>query len=471
MLIKTLIMVHKKISWFVLVLAFVLLWNFVRGQGIIDPQVKAVIQESFRNNNTLKLKSLDVDKSTLEAEGVRSNKLPHVSATGVYGYMNATGGLDLPTLDIPLLNMALFEGVSDFKMSSQFVRAGVSVRQAIFTGLQIPNAEKALQEKTNAQRLLVDASKETIAKDVIASFDQVMLLDQVDKLIIDSEKRLLKEQLKVNKAIDNGLAIPYDRDKLKLAILELEEKKIELKGNRILLIEKISQDTGVSLDEVERIVYELSPILIDDLPADVSERAELKALDASGKAYEYLYKKERGSYLPTVFAFGSASYFNMFNSNLTLKDKPLVGDIDMKSNSLKLRPNLMIGVGVKWDIFTGGERKNKIQQVKIEQLINETKKHEAEEKLSLLLSKNRVQYDTNNQKIKVGNQQLKVAENNLDIAARQYAAGLIDITEFLASENDWYKVNLAYYSNVIQQRFAAMELLHTSGRLLHTINN
>jgi len=47
---------------------------------------------------------------------------------------------------------------------------------------------------------------------------------------------------------------------------------------------------------------------------------------------------------------------------------------------------------------------------------------------------------------------------------------LIDVTELLAAENDWYKVNLGYFNNVLQQRNAAVELLHTSGKLLQTIH-
>jgi len=87
-----------------------------------------------------------------------------------------------------------------------------------------------------------------------------------------------------------------------------------------------------------------------------------------------------------------------------------------------------------------------------------------------LLSKNTVTYTTGNQKLKVGEQQLKVAENNLSMAVKQYQAGLIDVTELLAAENDWYKVNLGYFNNVLQQRTAAVELLHTSGKLLQTIH-
>src|SRR5690606_20278274 len=191
------------------------------------------------------------------------------------------GSLDIPTLNLPVLNLGLFEGATDFNMRSQAAYAGVSVRQVIFSGLQIPNGERALQEKARAQSYLVDAGKEGMAKEIASTFDQLMLLNEVDKLIEDSERRLKKEQEKVNRAIENGLAIPYDRDKLKLAILELEEKKVELAGNRELLVKKIQQETGQSVSDVKAVVYELSPTYLSDVPTGVDERSELKALDAS----------------------------------------------------------------------------------------------------------------------------------------------------------------------------------------------
>ena len=438
-------------------------------QSFIDPKVKDIIQQSFQTNKELTLKIYEVDKANLEAEGVKSKKLPHVAATGLYGFMYNNGSLDIPTLNLPVLNLGLFEGSTDFNLRSQVAYAGVSVRQVIFSGLQIPNGERALLEKANAQRYLAEASREGMAKDIAMTFDQLMLLNEVDQLIVDSERRLKKEQLKVTKAIENGLAIPYDRDKLKLALLELEEKKVELAGNRALLVKKIQQETDLSTLEVEEVIYRLSPIYLSDVPTGVEERSELKALEASSKAYEYLYKKEKGASLPTAFAFGSASYLNLHNTDLTIKDKPIVGDIDLSTHHLKGRPNLMVGVGVRWDIFNGGEHRNKVKQVMLDQSINETKLLDATEKLNLLLDKNKVSYATSNQKLKVGDQQMKVAENNLQMASKQYEAGLINITELLATENDWYKVNLNFYSQVLQQRAVALELLHTSGTLLQTI--
>lgn len=461
---------NKKVCIGLFTFASLICLNKLQAQSLIDQSVKDIIQKAFQTNKELKLKGYEVDKARLEAEGVKANRLPHVSALGLYGYVHTNGRVDLPTVQLPLLNVGLFEGSTGFSMHGQAAYAGVSVKQIIFSGLQIPNGIKALQEKATAQQYLESASRETLSKDIIASFDQLMLLDQVDKLIADSEKRLKKEQEKVNKAIQNGLAIPYDRDKLKLALLELEEKKVEVAGNRDLLWQKIAQETGVPSQDITSIHYGLQPIFLPEIPHNVDQRSELKALEASSKAYEYLYKKEKGGALPAVFAFGSASYLNVFNSKLSVKDQPLLGTVNLPLNSIKGNPNLLLGVGVKWDLYTGGEHQNKVRQVKLDQTINTTKREDTEEKLNLLLRKNTVGYDTGNQKLKVGEQQMKVAENNLSMAVKQYQAGLIDITELLAAENDWYKINLGYFNNVLQQRTAAVELLHTSGKLLQTIH-
>src|SRR5690606_21222086 len=179
--------------------------------------------------------------------------------------------------------------------------------------------------------------------------------------------------------------------------------------------------------------------------------------------------KAKGASLPTDFAIGSASYLNLHITNLTIKDRPVVGDIDLSTNYLKYTPNLMVAVGVRRDICNGGEHRNKVKQVQSDQAINETQLLDVTEKLNLLLDKNKVSYTTANQKLKVGDQQVKVAENNLQMASKQYEAGLIDVTELLATENEWYKVNLNFYSHVLQQRAVALELLHTSGKLLQTI--
>jgi hypothetical protein len=59
-------------------------------------------------------------------------------------------------------------------------------------------------------------------KEVINSFDQLALLNEVEKLV--TVIKIADRNERVTRAIEEGLAIPYDRDKIKLAS-ELESKK------------------------------------------------------------------------------------------------------------------------------------------------------------------------------------------------------------------------------------------------------
>lgn len=440
-------------------------------QQWLEKPLEYPLKMALEQNAELQIKELESSKTALEIGEVEAKRLPHVSAIGAYGYLNSTINLDISTHELPLTGLELFSGSQTVKNSSQLLVGGVSAQQVLFTGLQIPNGIKALEEKRKAQKWMQLAEKEKLVKEIIATFDQLMLLKHVDVLIEDSERRLEKEHKKVLKAIDLGLAIPYDREKLKLAMLELEEKKVEVSGNRTLLLSKLQQLTHISSQELEEIEYELAELKVEDVPLSADNRSELQALKAGINAQEYVLKKEKGARMPTVFAFGSANYINAFNSNITIKDAPIAGDVALKSNHLRLAPNFLVGIGAKWNIFDGGEQRKKIQKAEIDHQISIKKTQDTKDKLELLLDKNKTDYILSRQKLKVGQQQIKISENNLRLASKQFESGLIDLTERLAMENEYYKVSLNYFNQILNQRRSSIELLHASGILLEKIFN
>ena len=295
---------------------------------------KDPVEKAIQYNKSLKNAALENQKVALDREMVKGKLLPTVSANAMYGYINSLVDVDLPTQQLPITGINLFEGSQKARVSSQIGMAGVTATQVIFSGLQISNGQKALAEKFKAQQFLQEAGYDQVAQEVIMSFDQLMLLNEVDVLIADSEKRLNKEHLKVVQAIANGLAIPYDRDKLKLAILELESKKAELESNRELLYFKLEELTGMPVAELKAIQFKLAEVYLDKESATEMNRKELNALEASQKAYEYVLKKEKGAKLPQVFGFANVSYLNAFDNRLTVKDLPHVGDLKLKGNHI-----------------------------------------------------------------------------------------------------------------------------------------
>ena len=424
---------------------------------------------AIENNYELKNKQLEVQKNDfqiLETKGILS---PHVNALGGAAYLNASGIVDAPTRHLNIINTDLFDKDKRFNTSSGLAHIGVMGSQVIFSGLQVTNGIKALEAKSLALKDLAESSKEEIAKKVLSTFDQLMLLEQVDKLIENSQERLDKERLKVQRAIQNGLAIPYDREKIKLAMLELESKRVELNGSKRLLYDKLEMLTHITIDELHTIEYPLQELSIFHQEYDLSQKKELSALQHSKNAVEFLIEKEKGGKLPQVFAFASVSYTSLFGNKTVLKDITSSGDLTLKLNHFSLFPNIMIGIGAKWDILDGNQHKNKVQQATIDLLLQENKYKDAEEKLKLLLKKNKVDYETSVEKLKVKEQQQVIANQNLEIASKRFQVGLIDVTERLAAENDFYKANLSYYTQLVDQRQYTYDLLQTAGQLLHQI--
>ncbi len=108
-----------------------------------------------------------------------------------------------------------------------------------------------------------------------------------------------KEKERVEKAISEGLAIPYDRDKIKLSTLELASKRADVQNKRKLLILKIKQSTNLSEEEILKTNHQLEPIIILD-SLSTAERNEVKALESFKKASEYALKKKKEAFFPQL---------------------------------------------------------------------------------------------------------------------------------------------------------------------------
>jgi len=430
---------------------------------------KTPVQQAVVHNKSLQNSILENQKTLLDKEMVQGKLLPILTANAGYGYLHSGFDLDLPTQQLPLTGINLFEGSQKGTVSTQVGLAGVTAKQVIFSGLQITNGKKALEHKAKAQELMTEAGYDQLAQEVILSFDQLMLLREIDLLIEDSDKRLRKEHQKVVKAIENGFAIPYDRDKIKLAMLELESKKAEVQSNRELLYYKLEELTGLPQQELHSISYTLSEIVLGGEEAMQMNRKELQALEASQKAFEYVLKKEKGAQLPMLFAFGNVSYVNAFGTDMTLQDIPHIGDVKMSSNHFRAFPGYAVGVGMKWNIFEGKAHKSSIEKARLDLQINANKLDDTREKLSLLQRKTKSDYELALKKIAVNQQQVTIAKNNMRLASRQFEEGLLDVTERLEAENEYYKHSLSYFNQILSQRSMATELLKANGNLYQTI--
>src|SRR5690625_1782945 len=350
-------------------------------------------------------------------------------------------------------------------MKGNVMGAGLMAKSVLFSGLQIPKAKQALKTKAQAEILLREASSESVYRQVLLALDNLQVLKQVDTLLIESQKRLDSEKNRVNKAIEAGLAIPFDRDKITLASLELEAKRKEAEGTRNVLIEQLRYLTGFDTDRIKSMehYFDIIPLLNTDELA-IHNKKELQALDLFIEAQELNVSREKNSILPQVAAFGGLQYAKLFDSEVKLKSLPITGnDVSGKLEKMEIWPNWVIGVGLKWEIFEGMQRKHRINEAKLDRDLLVDKRKDSEEKLNLLLSKQKSDWETQNEIVAIAQQRLHIATQNLDRAIKQYNQGLLSINDRLSSENDYFTAALGLTQEIAKQRELSIDLLITAG--------
>lgn len=426
---------------------------------------------ALEKSKTIANKNLELEKIVLERKSVKSKHIPRLEANGIYSYLDNRMTIDIPGLELPISGYEVFADKT--KIDNQFhaVHAGLMAKTVLFSGLQINSGAKALEEKAKGDALLIETDKDDLIVDVVNSFDKLRFIEASEKLISDSSNRLEKEEERVNKAIANGLAIPFDRDKIKLARLELESAQVELEESKNLLLAKIQYLTDLSEAEIMAISYDLDPIL---LPASmtVDNKQELEALEAYKTAGTFMLKKEKGTFFPQAAAFAGVSYTGLFNGSSQFDIPYLPAGMNqpqLSLNELTIAPNWMAGIALKWEIFGGMERKHKVQQAELNVRQLENKLEDSREQLNLLLMQKLAAYRTSEKQMDLAQQKEVVAENSLTLAGKQYVQGLISINQRLEAENDYVKAAQSKTEALINQRQSAMEANKVTGKLSQKI--
>lgn len=442
---------------------------FSSAQISLSPSLKQAIEAAIEQSSTVKNNNLENAKNQMNEKGVLNKYIPKIAATGAYSYVNNHLDLDIPAVQLPLTDHKLFDGSTTIQNKGNLFLAGISAQQVLFSGGQIINGHKALKAKNEGEALMNELEKDKIVKEVIGAFDQLKLIEAGLRLIDESEIRLQKEKQRVETAIQQGLAVPYDRDKIELATLNLNSRKEDILGKQELLKLKIAYLTGYNQEQIEAVQYDLEPILVN-ANLNIENRTELKALNAFDRALRFNLKKEKGSLLPNVGLMANYGYASLFHTdtriNFNFKDSPT----EMKLNHATLSPNWMVGIALKWNILDGMERRHKIHSVQIDQEMLANKKEDSKQMMQLQLENNKVNYQTAFNQLHISKQKEKIAQNNLLTADKQYKLGLIGITERLAAETDVYDNSLQNVQDVIQQRQIALDLLSASELLIDQIN-
>jgi outer membrane protein TolC len=479
--VKTIMQAHFKCMLLIMLLCVVLMQSKMQAQTL--PDVKNLAARALLKSQQLKIKDAQVDKAKLDKAKAYENYLPKISLEASYTHMNAplefpenfknllegterllikegvamtmaTNNIPaaaIPNLSTPYTYTPLAQAINtQFKeitpiQDQNFAKASVNAQMLLFSGFKVPLSVKAANHQIEALKMLSENEKMSIIYQVITVYDKLAVLNQSVEVLKNTEVLIEEQKRYIEKAYSNGLAIDLNRQKLELAKMQLEVRRIELDNNCKLLYTKIEELTGLPADSAAMLKPDLSPWIITEFTGKSEDRLDIKALDEAIIATNYKKKAEWAEYMPKVVAFGKRE---LRENDLTMLD-----------------PKWYVGIGVRWTIFDGLTAQNAASQAKLDKIILENKKQEAIELSDLNLKRITFDIDKNIRLIETSAKQEQIANEILNLSSKQYAQGLISLNEHLSAVNDYEKSRLDYLQAIAQERASVADYLVSTGKL------
>lgn len=447
--------------------------------------LKHLAQRALQKNQQIRIRQAMVDKAKLDKRKAYEAYLPKVTAEATYTHMNgdlnfsddfrqllgntynllvkeqvAIQTSSLPSqmqvnLSTPSTNPILQKALADNAMTippiqkQNFMKANINAQMLVFSGLKIPFSVKAATHQQNAMELLSQSESIAVICQVQVTYDKLAVIYQSEKVLINTQNYLNEQKRFADKAVDNGLAIELNRQRIDLALQQLEVKRLEIENNKKLLCNKIEELTGLPADSALLIQPNMQVLSLQNYNGNPSDRPDIKALDEAIMATDFKSKSEWAEYIPKIFVFGKKEL--------------------MKENLTMLDPEWYVGVGLKWTIFDGFSASNNARQAKLDRIILENKKQEATELSELNLKRIQFEIEKNLKMVETTQKQANVCEQILILTKKQYENGLANISDYLNALNDCKKAHLDNITAIAMQRASVTEYLASSGKL--TLDN
>lgn len=468
----------------------------------VPPELKELIGLSVNKDYKVAEKNIDREIAEVQRKAVRSAYIPKLELGGKYLYAHSVVNSEIgeisgfesisklqelmqnpafPTMfpnlaglssEITQLQQLLAQqGIQLPSLSKElggtlygnYYGIDASAKMLLYSGGQVPNASKALNEKIKARQAMSDKCVSDVISEVITYYDQLALLNQSKQVLDESTIRLTAEKKYAVTALENGFATSFDTLKIAVAEANLQAKLSEYESRKTLLHQKLAQLTGRPAASFETLAPDLRLILYTQSGNDVSNRAELRALTAGAEAQKYMLKSEKSHYLPKVQAVASARYDNIFQANANITS-PL--PMEMKIDKIAMGPTFMVGVGFKWELFDRAGGTAKVRQAELEVKKAENAKEEARELLELNQTKVTTTYQASITQVNYKDKQRQAARMAVTLAQKAYNEGMINITERLAAETEMQNAELEYLQAVFAQRQSALECYKATGELV-----
>ncbi len=297
--------------------------------------LRQMAMRALEKNETIKNRSLASEKAAIDKSKAYLAYLPKINIEASYTHMNddiafpsdlvnllngaqallikeqlATGSNGTINFHTPhqqviapngtTLGDAIAQNVKEIPpiQDQNFFKANANAQIVLFSGLKIPNTIKAVDHQVTSLNYLTQAEISATLLELVITYDQYAIIRHTNKTLDQSEKHLREQQRYIEKALSSGLTIAMSRQRIALALEQLNVKRIELATAQKVVAMRLEELTGIGTPQIETLTPELKPWTINVDVTTSEDRPEIKALNEAILATSYKRKAEYSEYIP-----------------------------------------------------------------------------------------------------------------------------------------------------------------------------
>ncbi len=405
---------------------------------------------------------MDYQSADYRRKEITGTGLPQIS-----GSIDLKDYLSIPVSLLPLdkLNPNVPAGTyTTIQFGTKYnATAGLSASQLIFSSDYIFGL-KAQKEFMNLSKISITRSKADLVSQVTKAYYTVLISrDRVKSLEGNIVK--LKKTYEDTKAINQqGLMFELiDVERLEVSYNNLLTEKE--KTERLIGLSELTLkfQMGYKLEDPISLSDSLNPeINFQDLSAsktDITLRPDYQLLQSQQKLLDLDVKAKKYVFLPTLAAYGSYQYnaqrqtFNFFEASN--------GDLTKKWFKVSL-----IGATLNFNVFTGWQRMNRLEQAKIAALKNQNTMRNLELAAQLETNSASVNYTNAYASLVRQKKNVELAQHVYDVARKKYESGLGSNIEVVNAETDLTSAQTNYYNAIFDMIVAKTDYLKATGTLV-----
>ncbi len=421
----------------IIILVLALISFSSSAQDSISLSLQEALDYAREHNYDKQMARLDIEIAKQKVKETIGIGLPQVSGTAGY-----TNNLKLPVQPF---------GDQLFTLGQKHnASAGIGLNQLIFDGSYIVGvqATKAYEKISELTTLKTD---EALTEAVLQLYSSIIISKETLRIFKENLKVLEKNVNDVTEIYQVGLGeeqtveqMTYNRNIMQNSILNTENN-LKILYQNLAFILNVENDQPLKLTtQFEDIVNEYSNLVDEEELKDFSNHIDLKIAENQTITDKLQLKYEKSKYLPTLSGFFSSEY-NGFSDTFDLFRQ-------------KYYNTSLWGLSLNVPIFSGLQRKAKVQQARNQLTIAELNQLKISKELEKNANEGFLNYQNALMQYDLALQQVALSESIYNKENIKFFEGLGTSLELTQAENQLFQAQTQLIQNVSELVTRKIEL-------------